>query len=137
MPSDGQVIWVEVLTRQGEVLTRYRARCGTGGDEVRLGRGYENDVILDDPFVAAHHLRIARDESGALFAHDLSSANGLFTGHDRRRRERVALDPNQPIRIGRTFLRVRQADYAVPAEQIAMQRARTWPLLLGLAAALF
>src|SRR5215471_15756453 len=111
LPSDSQMIWVEILTRHGEVLARHRLQCGAGGEEVRVGRGYDNDVVVDDPFVAARHLRIARDESGALVAHDLGSANGLFVGPDRRRHERVAIDPSQPLRIGRTLLRVRETDY--------------------------
>jgi hypothetical protein len=77
-----------------------------------------------------------RDESGALVAEDLGSANGLFAGQDRRRVARVVLDGKQSIRIGRTHLRVRQPDHAVAPERVSLPRARTWPLVLGLAGAL-
>ncbi|MEP6679602.1 MAG: FHA domain-containing protein, partial [Betaproteobacteria bacterium] len=26
-----------------------------------IGRAYDNDVVLDDPYVAAHHVRIVPD----------------------------------------------------------------------------
>jgi pSer/pThr/pTyr-binding forkhead associated (FHA) protein len=56
-----QVIWVEVLGRHRDVAARYRC----AGPMVHVGRAYDNDVVLDDPYVAPRHLRIARDESGA------------------------------------------------------------------------
>ena len=136
LPGDGKALWVEILSRQHEVVARHRVQCDMRGEEVRIGRAYDNDVILDDPYVAAHHVLIARDESGALVAEDLGSANGLFAGQDRRRLARVALDGKQSIRIGRTHLRIRQADHAVAPERVSQPRARAWPLVLGLAGAL-
>ena len=52
---------------------------------------------------------------GALIAEDLGSANGLFEGDSDKRSARLALDGDRPIRIGRTYLRVREASYAVAA----------------------
>jgi pSer/pThr/pTyr-binding forkhead associated (FHA) protein len=104
---------------------------------VHIGRGYDNDVIVDDPYVAARHLRIVRDENGALVAEDLGSANGLVADQDRRRVERAVLDGRRSIEIGRTRLRVREVDHAVEPERISRPRVRIWPLVLGLAGALF
>jgi len=47
-------------------------------EEITIGRGYDNDVLIDDPYVASRHLRIVRDASGALMAIDPGSASGLF-----------------------------------------------------------
>jgi len=131
MPSDASTLWIEVLSRQDEVLTRHRVRAPSPGEELRIGRGYDNDLVLDDPYVAARHLRIVRDESGALIAEDLGSANGLFAGDDRRRTPRAVLDGERAIRVGRTRLRVRGADHAVAPERVARPRRRVWPLALG------
>ena len=30
-----------------------------------VSRAYDNDVVINDPYVAPHHIRIFRDESGA------------------------------------------------------------------------
>lgn len=136
MSSEGKTLWIEILSRNDEVVTRHGVRCATPGEEVRIGRGYDNDVIVDDPYVAARHLRIVRDESGALVAEHLGSANGLVADQDRRRVERAVLDGKSSIQIGRTRLRVREADHEVAPERIPRPRIRMWPLVLGLAGAL-
>jgi hypothetical protein len=123
-----QMIWVEILSRHRDVIARHRV----AGPEIYLGRDYTNDVVIDDPFVSSRHLRIRRDELGALIAEDLGSANGLFADRAAERRVRIELDPNQPIRIGHTLLRVRQADFAVAPERVVGARRNTWPLALAL-----
>ncbi len=129
---EGETLWVEILSRHGEVVARHRCL----GPELRIGRGYTNDVVLDDPYVAAEHLSIRRDEAGALIAEDIGSANGLFAGQGKTRLARIALHGDQPVRIGRTFLRVREARHVVPRERLAEAQRRVWPaaLALGLAA---
>ena len=100
------IIWVEILSRHGEVLARHRC----SGPEVRIGRGYSNDVIVDDAHVAALHLRIIRDERGILVAESLAGADRLFAGSERVAFERIFLDGDRPIRIGQTHLRIRDAN---------------------------
>jgi len=134
--NDGGAFWVEILSRRDEVLARHKLRCDVGDEGVRIGRGYDNDIVLDDPYVAAHHLRLSRDESGSLFAEDLGSANGLFVDRDRRRVARASLGEGKAIRIGRTYLRVREPGHAVSPERISYPPARIWPFILGLAVAL-
>jgi hypothetical protein len=132
----GKAFWIEILSRNDEVVARHKVRCATPADAVHVGRGYDNDVILDDPYVAARHLRIVRDENGALIAEDLGSANGLVASEDRRRLGRAVLDGKRSIQIGRTRLRVREADHPVGPELTSRPRIRIWPLSLGLAGAL-
>lgn len=91
---------------------------GRGGDAqhrillprlpVTVGRALDNDVIVDDPTVAAHHLRIERDAQGRLRAVDLGSRNGLYSG--RRRVAEALVGPTVHLRIGHTQLRVRSGD---------------------------
>jgi type III secretion system (T3SS) inner membrane Yop/YscD-like protein len=109
-----QVIWVEILSRQLGVIARHRCTA----PEIRIGRGYDNDIVLDDPSVAAAHLRIARNADGVLMAEDLGSANGLYAGHAKERVQRVAIDAEQPLRIGNTLLRVREASYQVAPAKV-------------------
>ncbi|HXP30196.1 MAG TPA: FHA domain-containing protein [Stellaceae bacterium] len=126
-----EIIWVEILTRHGDVAARYRC----AGRGVRIGRAYSNDVVLDDPAVAPEHICILRGEDGRLFAEDLGSLNGLYLGHGRERQRRIALDGDRPIRIGGTYLRIRAADHAVAPDRIAKPQARRWPAALALAGA--
>jgi len=79
-----------------------------------VGRGFANDVILDDPYVDARHARIALDESGALVVEDLGSVNGLVAQGTPARRVQVAVGTGAEVRVGRTLLRFRDPDEPVP-----------------------
>ena len=122
------VVWVEVLSRHGDVLVRHR--CTTA--EIRIGRGYGNDVVLDDPYIAAEHLRITHDATGRLVAQDLGSANGTFLNHGKQRLGEIVLDGNRPIRIGHTHLRIRDAAHPVAAERAVLPQRRLLPIAAGI-----
>lgn len=122
------MIWVEVLTRHQDVAARQRV----DGDAVSIGRAYDNDVVIDDPFVAPHHVRIERDAAGVLVARDLQSVNGMYLGEGSKRLSAVTVDGDGVLRIGRTCVRVREADYAVAPERLATPVARAWPVAAGL-----
>ncbi len=127
------VMWIEVLSRDGEVVARERIEA----PEARIGRAFDNDVVVNDPHVAPHHLRVFRGDDGELVAEDLGTLNGLYPEHGARRVARLPLAGEPGIRIGRTTLRVHDAAHAVPPER-AMTPPRAhlaWDL--GLGAALF
>jgi len=119
------MIWVEVLSRYRDVATRFRI----DGSEAYIGRGYDNDVIVDDPYVAARHVRVFRDTAGRLVAVDAGSKNGMFLGRERARRDRIVVDPEHPIRIGHTYVRIRDTAHAVPLERLAGAQRRIWPVV--------
>jgi hypothetical protein len=125
------VMWIEVLSRNGEVAARERIEA----HEARIGRAFDNDVVVDDPHVAAHHLRIYRGEDGELLAEDLGTLNGLYTEHGAQRIERLPLAKEPGIRIGRTILRVHDAAHPVAAEKLLTRpRAHArWAAGLGIA----
>ena len=127
------VMWIEVLARDGEVRSRERVDSG----EARIGRAFDNDVVIDDPHVAPHHLRIFRAEDGELVAEDLGTVNGLYAEHGAVRLPRVALKGAAGLRIGRTVLRIHDGTQAVAAEKpLTPPRAHArWDV--GLAAGLF
>jgi hypothetical protein len=123
------MIWVEVLSRHHDVLSRQRCE-----DDARIGRAYDNDVVLDDPYVAPHHLRIVRDDAGALFAEDLGSVNGLYAADAETPQPRIALDGARILRVGRTLLRIRAPGFEVAPERPVGRVVRVWPAIAGLAA---
>jgi pSer/pThr/pTyr-binding forkhead associated (FHA) protein len=129
------VIWVEFLSRHRDVASRVRI----SGEEVNIGRGYDNDVIVDDPYVAARHLRVFRGDAGQLLVEDLESTNGTFLDGSKDRITRLAIDGGQPIRIGQTLLRVRASDYAVEPERVEPAERHVLPAVLvaALVAAVF
>lgn len=101
---------VEILARNGEVLHRHRALSLP----IRVGRAYDNDFILDDEYAAAHHAVIEQVPDGTLVMRDLGTRNGLNTG--RKRVQELPLTGDTVVRMGHTSLRVRAADFPVPAE---------------------
>jgi hypothetical protein len=123
-----EMIWIEILTRHREVAARYRF----AGPEIRIGRGYTNDIVLDDPYVAPEHLRIRRGDGHMLVAEDIGTLNGMRVGRKSERVERVVLDGDQVIRIGRTDLRIRGADYVLPRERILTGPPRIIPIIVAL-----
>lgn len=127
-----EMIWVEVLTRHREVAARYRF----AGPEIRIGRGYTNDVVVDDPYVALEHLRIRRGDDGSLVAEDIGTLNGMHVGRTAEKVERVVLDGDQVIRIGRTDLRIRGAEYVLPRERALTGPPRIIPIIAALSVVL-
>ena len=109
------MIWVEILSRHRDVVSR----VAIAGEEVTIGRGYDNNVIVDDPYVAAHHLLVWRNEAGQLVVKDLGSVNGTFQDGGKSRITNLVIDGGKPIRIGQTLLRFRTSDYAVEPERVA------------------
>jgi hypothetical protein len=123
------MIWVEILSRHRDVTARFRSN----GPEVRIGRGYDNDVIVDDPYVAARHLRVFRDEAGQLVAEDTGSVNGTFVDGGRSRLTRIIVDGTKTVRIGQTYLRIREIGHAVEPERVARPDRGILPMLGGAA----
>src|SRR5258708_17098875 len=108
------MIWVEILSRHRDVRARFRI----AGPEAHIGRGYDNDVIVDDPYVAAHHLRVFSDEAGQLVGEDLGSVNGTFLDGGKNRVARVIVDGAKPIRIGQRWMASREINHTVERERV-------------------
>ena len=120
------------MSRQREVAARFRIAAS----EVRIGRGYDNDVVIDDPYVAAQHLRVFRRDDGHLVAEDVGSANGTFIDGNKTRLSGFVVDGKQPIRIGQTYLRIRDVNHAVEAERLASPERHLLPIILAVILAL-
>ena len=125
------MMWIEVVSRDGHVYARERI----AGDEARIGRAFDNDVVVDDPHVAPHHLHVHRDADGGLVAEDLATLNGLYAERGQVRVPVLSLAGDPGLRIGRTVVRVHDAARPVAAE-LPMQPPRAdarWALLLAVA----
>lgn len=114
---------IELCDPHGRVLERLRATQFP----VRVGRAYDNDLIVDDPYVCAHHCEIVREADGQLTVRDLGSVNG--TG-EATRESPLRLEQGTKVRIGRSTLCVR--DPAAPVAPTRIDPARTglareWP----------
>lgn len=102
---------VEVLAPRGHEV---RQRLRLGHFPCTVGRQLDNDLVLDDPYVDAHHARFVLDHDGTLVLEDAGSLNKLsIPSHPRA--ERVRLVPGAEVQVGRTRLRIRDALAPVPA----------------------
>jgi hypothetical protein len=113
---------VEHLHRDGTVL----ARIAVSGSVFRIGRDLGNDLVLDDPHVAAHHaeLHIAADGSAQL--QDLGTRNGIHP-HRGKREPSYAVQADAPFRLGSSQIRIRNRAWTLPPE-VALSMRAMWPL---------
>lgn len=66
---------IQIADKYGRRLERHTLN-ENGISTLRIGRGWDNDVILQDKFVDEAHLSIAVDQSGCLQISDLETTNG-------------------------------------------------------------
>ena len=116
--------FVEVLNSSGDLQARHKF----SQLPIRVGRGYQNDVILDDPHTAATHALIGQDEAGQLFIQDLGSENG--TKLRGKRSASFNIRGDDVFQLGQTHLRIRDSHYAVVPEitDATNHRWQGWPL---------
>jgi hypothetical protein len=103
--------FIETLAMNGDVLHRHQVNTLP----IRLGRGYDNDFIVDDDYAAPNHAVIEQD-GGGLVLRDLGSRNGVV--HRGCRHDRIKLTGDTVVRMGHTSLRVRGADFPVAPELV-------------------
>jgi len=109
-----ELIYIEVLDRHGQVAARHVVQTLP----VRIGRAYDNELILEDPYLAPHHLVLERGPSGELEFGDTGSRNGLFRAGARQRIARERVDPEARYRAGKTEFRIRSSTYRVAEELV-------------------
>ena len=109
---------IEELNRANRVQTRYRME----GDRFTLGRGYDNDAIIEDMHADAEHAAIERREDGCYYLCDLDSTNGVqLLGNNRGRptkyteidKERM-VESGDEIQLGKTHLRLINSEASMP-----------------------
>ncbi len=55
---------IELLGRSGLLLQRLPYH----GNTIKIGRAYDNDIIVSDPYVCPHHLVIQEHDGGSVGA---------------------------------------------------------------------
>jgi pSer/pThr/pTyr-binding forkhead associated (FHA) protein len=115
--------FVEILARNGDVLHRHQVNSLP----IRLGRGYDNDFIIDDAHAAASHAVIESDADGGLQLRDLGTQNGVVSKG--KRHLLLPLTGDTVVRIGHTNVRVRGADFPV-APELVDRTMHSWEGLL-------
>lgn len=102
---------LEVLGTTNNVLSRERYAKGL----VRIGRGYGNDLIINDEHTDVEHAELRVDEQGRLWLEDLDSVNGVRLAKTRELTSRSLVSSGDMFLIGRNKLRVYFSDHPMPA----------------------
>lgn len=152
------VALVESLDRDGSVRQSWRVDRWP----LAIGRALDNDVVLADPHVAAHHLVLRPPDEGGVGSRadadarglapaaglDLAvgdTRNGVLLGHGRQARRlaggerlHVEVAGDLDLHLGRTWLRVRLAGAPLAPERLlepATGADIRWPTTVLLLAA--
>ncbi|HWV14541.1 MAG TPA: FHA domain-containing protein [Cellvibrio sp.] len=122
--------FIEILNNSGEVQSRQKF----SSLPIRIGRGYGNDIILDDPHTAAEHAIVDNNEEGLLIIRNCASHNGIRVKGQaaKQRQDSFNIHGDSVFHLGHTQVRVRTQEYAVAPEIIDgfNHRWEGWPLAL-------
>jgi len=99
---------IEILDRFGKVRERHHVN----NYPCLIGRGYDNDIIIDDPYISPDHLSVNITEN-KIEAQDTNSTNGLFSVQPFKKQNKITIENDSRIRIGHTDIRFRFADHPV------------------------
>ena len=116
-PVTPEFIIVETLGSHGRVQSRDRVPLTAEKRHLTIGRSPQADVILDDAYAAALHATVEVTPEGAILATDHGSVNGIGVSGRRHKGARQLPVPNGLLQIGRTRLRVRYSNDALPPER--------------------
>ncbi len=135
---------LEAVDRDGHVRQAWRVEHWP----LTIGRALDNDVVLTDPHVAAHHASIVATTADAadgepakttLVVSAGDTKNGLAVGSERiaggATRELADSGRDLELRLGRTTLRLRLPGHALLPEQAMSNlanREMRWPVTAAL-----
>lgn len=72
---------------------------------ISIGRSYENDIIVPDPYVCLEHIEINEKDNGGWILNDLDSKNGIFLNNKKTKEKYVEIKNGDRVRIGHTLLK--------------------------------
>lgn len=101
--TQGEII-IEEITRNHKLLHRHRL----SQNEISIGRGYQNDIILTDPHICSRHLTIQYSD-GAWRLNDNDSVNGTLLENNKGKKQQShqqALTDGDVIILGKSQLRI-------------------------------
>jgi hypothetical protein len=117
---------IETLGTTHNVLERNKY----SGDRISIGRAFDNDLILTDEHIDAHHAHVYQDEDGQFWMTDLQSVNGIRKHKSSQRQQRWPLHSGDIFTLGRNKIRIYFSDHQLPAA-VKIRPIETFLLWLG------
>lgn len=118
-------ILVELLNAHGKVIGLHKFTQ----PHIRIGRAYDNDVILLDPHSCPEHAMLTLDEDGQWQLSDLNSVNGTLNNQGQRVDTHPIKQSGHEFTLGKQRLRVIFSDQPVAATQPLSKSLMALPLL--------
>lgn len=108
---------IERVTRANKVLSFAKFNS----DKIRLGRAYDNDVVLQDEHVDPYHAELElRPDSSMMLLTDLGSINGIKTGRGDKVKFKTAVQSGQSFTLGKSHIRILSSQHSVaPAKPMS------------------
>ncbi|MBF0478987.1 MAG: FHA domain-containing protein [Candidatus Omnitrophica bacterium] len=87
--------------------------CHLEQEEIRIGRGFDCDLLINDPWVSAHHLVMRQEMEGGWSITDTDSKNGTLLNGKIKVGTGQILNSGDYLMIGRTKIRVFAPEHPV------------------------
>ena len=91
---------IEILSRNGQLVQRHL----WDGCRLQIGRAWNNDLVVADPYVCPHHLQLEL-EDGQVLLRDLGSLNGSYLDNRKTRLDSLSLNDGMTVHFGHSQLR--------------------------------
>lgn len=89
---------------------------------IKIGRGYDNDLILGDPFLSENHLLISEGDQGWMIE-DLQTKNGTYSKKHQRVIQKSPFSSGDEFIIGKTKIRILNRTHPVPPPKVLVFRS--------------
>lgn len=115
---------IEILNRSGQMVHRQL----WDGSRLQIGRALNNELVVADPYVCPHHLKLELEDGKALLR-DLGSLNGSYLNNSKARLESLSLCDGMTVHFGHSQLRFHSG---LGELQATLRDTSRWGVLSGL-----
>ncbi|WAJ69402.1 FHA domain-containing protein [Catenovulum adriaticum] len=109
---------IQTLSRSGKVSQQQKASSNV----IRIGRAYDNDIILEDIHISEHHAQISQNELGEFEIEDLNSLNHVFDKDKNQLLNKKTLKSGDEFYLGKLRIKILSPHHPV-AETIALTKS--------------
>lgn len=100
---------IEQITPSNKVLQLFKA----AGESIRIGRAYDNDIILQEEHISPYHAEVSLNAEGELVLNDLDSINGIKDATNKPVGSNALIASGDKFVFGKITLRIMQASHNV------------------------
>lgn len=93
---------IELITRNNKVQSFHKL----SGETIRIGRAYDNDLVLQEEHTSPYHAKIEYSEEGELTLIDNDSVNGIRDRKNKVLGSKVQLKSGDVVTIGKHLIRI-------------------------------